>query len=60
MMVAAHPADLAAAQRCGMKVAYVPRPLETGPAARWSRWGDTVFDVQAPGMDDLATALGLD
>src|SRR5439155_1281393 len=28
MMVAAHPRDLEAAQRVGLKTAYVPRPLE--------------------------------
>ena len=60
MMVAAHPADLAAAQRCGMKVAYVPRPLENGPGGPMEPVGDTVFDAQAPSLDDLATALGLD
>jgi 2-haloacid dehalogenase len=31
MMVAAHPADLQAAQSCGLKAGYVPRPLEGGP-----------------------------
>lgn len=31
MMVAAHPPDLQAAQSCGLKAGYVPRPLEGGP-----------------------------
>jgi 2-haloacid dehalogenase len=33
MMVAAHPDDLRAAQNCGLKTAYVPRPLEFGPGS---------------------------
>ena len=32
LMVAAHPDDLAAASGCGMRTAFVPRPLEWGPA----------------------------
>ncbi len=32
MMVAAHPDDLKAAQSCGLKAAFVPRPLERGSA----------------------------
>lgn len=37
MMVAAHPFDLVAAQRAGLKTAYVPRPAEYGQGG-WSRW----------------------
>ena len=33
LMVAAHRNDLRAAQRAGLRTAYVPRPLEHGPAA---------------------------
>jgi len=32
MMVAAHPSDLRAAAACGLRTAYVARPLERGPA----------------------------
>jgi 2-haloacid dehalogenase len=32
MMVAAHPDDLKAAQACGLKAGFVPRPLERGTA----------------------------
>lgn len=32
MMTAAHPDDLKAAQSCGLKTAFVARPLERGPA----------------------------
>jgi 2-haloacid dehalogenase len=31
MMVAAHPGDLRAAQDCGLRTAFVARPLENGP-----------------------------
>ncbi|HYP84476.1 haloacid dehalogenase type II [Variovorax sp.] len=31
MLVAAHPDDLAAARACGLRTAYVERPLENGP-----------------------------
>ena len=60
MMVAAHPSDLAAAQRAGLKVAYIPRPAENGPGGSMEPVGDTVFDVQAPSLTALAKALGLD
>ena len=60
MMVAAHPSDLAAAQRAGLKVAYIPRPTENGPAGLMEPVADTVFDVQAPSLAALASILGLD
>jgi 2-haloacid dehalogenase len=34
MMVAAHPDDLKAAQSCGLRAAFVPRPLERGSENR--------------------------
>lgn len=62
MMTAAHPDDLKAAQACGLKTGYVPRPLERGPnppprpagappAASYS------FDVVATDFIDLAAKL---
>ena len=60
MMVAAHPSDLAAAQRAGLSVAYIPRPAENGPAGLMEPVADTVFDVQAPSLAALASILGLD
>ncbi|MGH9563585.1 MAG: haloacid dehalogenase type II [Terracidiphilus sp.] len=36
MMVAAHPSDLKAAQDCGLKTAFVPRPMEHGAENRES------------------------
>jgi 2-haloacid dehalogenase len=59
MMVAAHPSDLAAAQRAGLKTAYIPRPTEYGPGGWMEPVGDTVFDLVAPSLDALAGQLGL-
>jgi 2-haloacid dehalogenase len=58
-MVAAHPADLAGAQRAGLRTAYVPRPLEHGPGRQHAgpAAGQT-FDVVASDFIDLATKLG--
>lgn len=58
MMVAAHPADLVAAQRAGLKTAYVPRPDENGPGGRMEAVGDAVFDITARDLGDLARQLG--
>lgn len=57
-MVAAHNGDLAAASGCGLRTAFVPRPLEHGahrakdiaPARPW--------DVVASDFVDLARQLG--
>ena len=57
MLVAAHPPDLRAAQRAGLKAAYVPRPLEHGPGRR-PEAADPAFDVVASDFLDLAAKLG--
>jgi 2-haloacid dehalogenase len=57
MMVAAHPPDLKAAQKCGLKTAYVPRPLEYGPQSKLAPH-DGTFDVVAESFLDLAEKLG--
>jgi 2-haloacid dehalogenase len=57
MMVAAHPRDLEAAQRVGLKTAYVPRPLEHGPHTRLET-PQASFDVSATDFLDLAAQLG--
>ena len=59
MMVAAHPSDLAAAQRAGLKTAYIPRPAENGSGGWMEPVGDTVFDLVAPDLGALASQLGL-
>lgn len=58
MMVAAHPGDLVAAQRAGLRTAYVARPLEWGEGGYREPVGDAVFDITAADFNALASALG--
>jgi 2-haloacid dehalogenase len=57
MLVAAHPGDLRAAAACGLRTAYVQRPLEHGPGAPPPAWQPGEFDVVAGDLMDLARAL---
>jgi 2-haloacid dehalogenase len=60
LMVAAHPGDLDAAKRSGLRTAYVHRPLERGvdrEAPPWPELGR--FDFLATDFGDLATQLGV-
>jgi 2-haloacid dehalogenase len=57
MMVAAHKADLLAAQAAGLQAAFVPRPLEAGPRPV-DLVPDPAFQIVARDFDDLATQLG--
>jgi 2-haloacid dehalogenase len=58
MMVAAHPSDLVAAQRAGLRTAYVSRPLEWGPGGYREPLGSASFDVIADDFAELAAKLG--
>lgn len=58
MLVAAHPDDLAAAAREGLKTGYVPRPLEHGPGGRVHDVSGRSFDVVASDFSELAARLG--
>ena len=58
MMVAAHPGDLRAAARAGLRTAYVIRPLERGPGREVDRNEDGEFDYTADDFVDLAVKLG--
>jgi 2-haloacid dehalogenase len=58
MLVAAHVGDLRAAQRAGLRAAYVPRPLEWGPGAPAPEEPDEGFDLVAADFSALAEALG--
>jgi 2-haloacid dehalogenase len=58
MMVAAHLGDLRAAKAVGLKTAFVPRPLEYGPAGKPDLKGDASVDVEAKDFNDLAARLG--
>jgi len=58
MMVAAHPGDLRAAARAGLRTAYVIRPLERGPGRPVNTNPDGEFDYTANDFLDLARKLG--
>ena len=58
MMVAAHPGDLRAAARAGLRTSYVLRPLERGPGRKAERDEDGEFDYVATDFVDLANQLG--
>jgi 2-haloacid dehalogenase len=58
LMVAAHPSDLAAAAHCGLRTAYVPRPLEHGPGGFRAAPAEQRFDFVAQDFGDLAAQLG--
>jgi len=58
MLVAAHPSDLRAAAACGLRTAYVPRPLERGVGGAMEAWVEGEFDVVADDFLALADTLG--
>jgi 2-haloacid dehalogenase len=58
MMAAAHPGDLRAAAACGLRTAYVARPLERGPGGTMEPWQEGEFDIAAGDIGDLAARLG--
>lgn len=58
MLVAAHPSDLRAAAACGLRTAYVHRPLEYGPDGPVHKVAAADFDIVAGDFYDLAHQLG--
>lgn len=58
MMVAAHKADLRAAAQCGLKTAFVKRPLEHGRGGTPDLAAEPEFTVNAESFLDLADQLG--
>jgi 2-haloacid dehalogenase len=58
MLVAAHPYDLRAAAACGLRTAYVRRPLENGPGGPMEPMTPGEFDVEVDSFTALADALG--
>jgi 2-haloacid dehalogenase len=58
MMVAAHNADLAAAQAAGLRTAFVARPLEKGPGGGGETEPTGDWDAAAESLEDLAEKLG--
>ena len=60
-LVAAHPSDLAAARRCGLRTCFVPRPLEHGPAGHSPGCVEApaqAFDVTVADFAELAAWAG--
>ena len=57
MMTAAHQGDLMAAGRVGLKLAFIPRPMEHGPGRTPDPTPDPSFDVVATDFMDLARQL---
>ena len=58
MMVAAHPSDLRAAAACGLRTAYVARPLERGPGGEMEPWKAGEFDLAVESLTELAQQFG--
>jgi 2-haloacid dehalogenase len=57
MMVAAHPTDLKVAKACGLRTAFVPRPMENGPDKKEAEQTFAEADVQARDFVELAMNL---
>ena len=58
MLVAAHQSDLAAARRCGLKTAYIERPLEYGVNQAKTIAADPANTYHATNIVHLAEQLG--
>ena len=54
MLCAAHNSDLAAAQKLGLRTAFVPRPTEYGPHQTRDFAPEGEWDVVAESIEDLA------
>ena len=58
MLVAAHKEDLHAAAACGLRTAFVTRPMEFGPTRQPDISREPAFDLHATDFLDLADQLG--
>lgn len=58
MMVATHNYDLIGASKCGLRTAFVLRPMEFGPRQTSDLRPAQKYDVNAQDFEDLATQLG--
>ena len=59
MLVAAHEHDLQAAQKHGLRTAYVRRPLEHGPGKSSTLAPSERYELVATDFLDLASQLGV-
>ncbi len=57
-LVAAHNGDLGAARACGLRTAFVARPLEHGPGQATDLEAEQAWDIVATDFLDLARQLG--
>ena len=58
MLCAAHNSDLAAAQRLGLRTAFIARPTEYGPEQARDLGPEGEWDLVAADVEDLAAQLG--
>ena len=58
MMVAAHNNDLKAAQKLGLKTAFVPRPTEYGPLQKYDFEAKGDWDIVAKDFGGIADRMG--
>ncbi len=58
MMVAAHNGDLKAAQKLGLKTAFVPRPTEYGPLQKYDFEATGDWDIVAADFGGIADRMG--
>jgi 2-haloacid dehalogenase len=58
-LVAAHNEDLGAARRCGLRTAFIPRPMEHGRRQTTDLKPEEDWDAVASDIEDLASQLGL-
>jgi 2-haloacid dehalogenase len=58
MMVAAHNHDLKAAQKLGLKTAFVARPTEYGPLQKYDMKATGEWDIVAKDFGELAGRMG--
>jgi len=58
MMVAAHNNDLKAAQKLGLKTAFVPRPTEYGPLQRYDFEAKGDWNIVARDFVEIADRMG--
>jgi len=58
-LVAAHNGDLAAARKCGLRTAFIPRPAEHGPNQTTDLRPDQEWDVVAADFGALAEKLSV-
>jgi len=59
LMVAAHNSDLQAAQRCGLQVAFIPRPHEFGAMQNSDLFAEKEYNYVADNLIHLSKLLGV-